>query len=105
MTKDKTPKSTGTLSVQLGGVTLAAKGRRIGRPLKPAAPGRMASLGLRVTPWLKSEIERRAALSGRTQSAEAEYWLERAFRDAEIASQLALLPAQVAELLARRDRR
>jgi hypothetical protein len=52
---------------------------RLGRPTKKAKPGTKASLGLKVTATLKARLEEAAAESGRTQSQEAEYRLERSF--------------------------
>lgn len=52
---------------------------RRGRPTKKATPGSKASLGLKVTASLKARIEEAAEISGRTQSQEAEYRLERSF--------------------------
>jgi hypothetical protein len=56
---------------------VTAAGRRIGRPIKPALPGERPSLGLKVTAATKALIEALASASGRTQSAEAEYLIER----------------------------
>lgn len=50
-----------------------------GRPTKAAPPGAKASLGLKVTASLKTRLEAAAEASGRTQSQEAEYRLERSF--------------------------
>ncbi|MFK0688012.1 TraY domain-containing protein [Mesorhizobium sp. IMUNJ 23033] len=52
-----------------------------GRPTKPVEAGERASLGLRVTPSLKDRLEASAAASGRSQSQEAEFRLERSFAD------------------------
>lgn len=51
--------------------------RRAGRPTKPPSPGTRASLGLKVTAQTKERIEAAARQSGRTQSQEAEWRLER----------------------------
>jgi hypothetical protein len=56
---------------------VTAAGRRIGRPIKPALPGERPSLGLKVTAATKALIEALARSSGRTQSAEAEFLIER----------------------------
>jgi hypothetical protein len=56
---------------------MAATGKRIGRPIKPALPGERPSLGLRVTAATKELIETLAQASGRTQSQEAEFLIER----------------------------
>lgn len=50
-----------------------------GRPSKAPPPGEKASLGLKVTASLKARLEESANESGRTQSQEAEYRLERSF--------------------------
>jgi len=52
---------------------------RRGRPTKAPDPGGKASLGLKVTPALKTRLELEAQQSGRTQSQEAEFRLERSF--------------------------
>lgn len=52
---------------------------RRGRPTKTAKPGTKVSLGLKVTAMVKGLLEAEAAKSGRTQSQEAEYRLERSF--------------------------
>jgi len=59
----------------------AHKQRRIGRPVKEPAPGTRVSLGLKVTPAIKKQLDAAAALTGRTQSQEAELRLENSFRD------------------------
>jgi hypothetical protein len=51
--------------------------KRIGRPIKRALPGERPSLGLKVTAATKALIETLARASGRTQSAEAEFLIER----------------------------
>jgi hypothetical protein len=56
---------------------MTTTGKRIGRPLKTALPGERPSLGLKVTAATKALIEALARASGRTQSAEAEYLIER----------------------------
>lgn len=55
--------------------------KKIGRPTKPAAEGARASLGLRVTSDLKSKLDAAAEASGRSQSQEAEFRLERSFAE------------------------
>jgi hypothetical protein len=52
---------------------------KIGRPTKSASPGERASLGLRVRPEIKEQLERAAEESGRSQSQEAEFRLESSF--------------------------
>jgi hypothetical protein len=52
-------------------------GKRIGRPIKRALSGERPSLGLRVTAATKALIETLARASGRTQSAEVEFLIER----------------------------
>jgi hypothetical protein len=56
---------------------MTATGKRIGRPIKPALPGERPSLGLRVTAATKELIEALARASGRTQSQETEFLIER----------------------------
>jgi hypothetical protein len=67
-------------------------GKRIGRPIKPALPGERPSLGLKVTAATKALIEALANASGRTQSAEAEFLIERC-----VQYDRALLAMQVTE--------
>jgi hypothetical protein len=55
--------------------------KRVGRPTKPAKPGKKAALGLRVTAEIKAALDEAAHRNGRTQSQEAELRLERSFRD------------------------
>jgi hypothetical protein len=56
--------------------------RTKGRPRKrEPKPGDRVSLGLRVTPSLKKELDRAAQTSGRSQSQEAEFRIERSFLD------------------------
>jgi hypothetical protein len=55
--------------------------KRVGRPTKPARPGKKMALGLRVTAEIKSALDAEAQRTGRTQSQEAELRLERSFRD------------------------
>jgi hypothetical protein len=55
-----------------------AKGRP--RKRKPK-PGERVPLGLRVTPHLKDALDRAAAESGRSQSQEAEFRIERSFAE------------------------
>jgi hypothetical protein len=45
---------------------------RIGRPIKPAAAGERAQVGLKVPPKLKERLDEAAQSNGRTQSMEAE---------------------------------
>jgi len=56
---------------------MTAAGKPIGRPIKPALPGERPSLGLKVTAATKALIEALARASGRTQSQEAEFLIER----------------------------
>lgn len=53
---------------------------KVGRPYKPATPGRRSPLGLRVTAEIKDLLDSAAVKSGRTQSQEAETRLELTFR-------------------------
>jgi hypothetical protein len=50
--------------------------RRIGRPMKPPT-GKRAQLTVLVRADIKRAIDQAAQKSGRTQSQEAEHWLER----------------------------
>src|SRR5262245_39246458 len=52
---------------------------RMGRPLRPAAEGERAPLGLKVPPKLKARLDEAARSNGRTQSMEAEARLELSF--------------------------
>lgn len=52
--------------------------KRIGRPFKPAKPRTRAPLGLIVRAEVKARIEAAAKRTGRTQSQEAEFLIERA---------------------------
>jgi hypothetical protein len=52
---------------------------RGGRPRRTPKPGERVVLGLRVTPDLKHQLDAAAELSGRSQSQEAEFRLERSF--------------------------
>jgi hypothetical protein len=52
--------------------------KRIGRPPKDATPGVRVSLGLKVTPETKALLDGRARANSRTQSQEAEAWIEQA---------------------------
>jgi len=53
--------------------------KRIGRPTKATVPGERVSLGLKVTSNIKKRLDKAARASGRTQSQEAEFRLERSF--------------------------
>jgi hypothetical protein len=53
--------------------------RKGGRPLRPAVPGARVSLGLKVTPEIKTKLDEATRITGRTQSAEAEARLEQSF--------------------------
>ena len=55
-------------------------GKRVGRPSKAPRKGARNSLGLRVTAETKNRLEAAAAASGRSQSQEVEFRLERSFR-------------------------
>jgi len=76
--------------------------RRAGRPTKEAVPGKKVSLGLKVTPTIKDQLDRAARASGRTQSQEAEYRLEQTFdkRPLVIAMELAFGAELAAALIA-----
>jgi hypothetical protein len=58
---------------------MGTKGKRIGRPTKKPKTGERVSLGLRVTAETKQRLDAAAAMSGRSQSQEAEMRLERSF--------------------------
>lgn len=62
--------------------------RRIGRPTKQPAPGKRASLGLKVTADIKRRLDAAARANGRTQSQEAEVRLEQSFRDEYLLQQI-----------------
>ena len=53
--------------------------KRRGRPTKAPTPGERVPLSLRVTADLKRKIDSAHEMSGRSQSQEAEYRLERSF--------------------------
>ncbi|OLB72047.1 MAG: hypothetical protein AUI16_21430 [Alphaproteobacteria bacterium 13_2_20CM_2_64_7] len=57
---------------------MAASAKRIGRPMKPPAPGARAPMSLLVRPQLKRRIEQLAERSGTTLAAEAERLLQTA---------------------------
>ena len=61
--------------------TMVTGKKKIGRPVKPAAPGSRVPLGLRVTADVKSRLDGAAEASGRSQSQEAELRLERSFHE------------------------
>jgi hypothetical protein len=76
----------------------SASPRRTGRPLRPAVPGARVSLGLKVTPEIKTKLDEATRITGRTQSAEAEIRLEQSFAKDEAfggaeARQIALMMA------------
>ena len=56
------------------------RGAKLGRPLKMPRPGERISLGLKVTPEIKTRLDAAARYSGRTQSQETELRLEQSFR-------------------------
>jgi hypothetical protein len=68
-------------------VTLQIKNRG-GRRKRRISPGERVSLGLRVTPAIKTLLDRAAEKSGRSQSQEAELRLERTFQDEELFPQI-----------------
>jgi hypothetical protein len=65
-----------------------AKGRKAGRPTKAAAPGKRVSLGLKVSPRLKTLLDSAAKENVRTQSQEAEARLALTFEDMTLLPQL-----------------
>jgi hypothetical protein len=62
---------------------------RRGRPPKPPQEGERIGIGFRVTPALKRKIEAAAKESGRSQSQEIEFRLERSFEQQEMAKEVA----------------
>lgn len=59
--------------------------RKPGRPRRrQPRPGERVSLGLRVTPSIKAALDRAAQISGRSQSQEAEFRIERSFQDQKL---------------------
>lgn len=81
---------------------MTVSARRKGRPRKrQPKPGERVPLGLRVTPSLKKALDLSAAQSGRSQSQEAEFRLERSFHDQsllDMALELAYGPESAAIL-------
>jgi len=55
--------------------------KKTGRPTKPGKKGERVPLGLRVTASLKEQLDSAALKSGRSQSQEAEFRLERSFQE------------------------
>jgi hypothetical protein len=52
---------------------------RIGRPMRRAEEGERVMLGLRVSADLKNKLDEASRKSGRSQSQEAEMWLQQTF--------------------------
>lgn len=67
---------------------MKAGAKRIGRPMKPAEEGKRVSLGLKVSPAIKTRIDAAAKENGRTQSQEAEARIERTFREDRLLTEL-----------------
>jgi hypothetical protein len=67
---------------------MSERPHRTGRPLKRAAPGTRASLGLKVTGEIKERLDAAAQANGRTQSQEAEVRLEQSFRNEDLLPQI-----------------
>jgi hypothetical protein len=63
--------------------------KRMGRPPKPAAPGQMAPLSIRITAALKTKVQAAAEANGRSFGAEVESRLERSFDADAISEQIA----------------
>ena len=63
------------------GIKKPSEVKRPGRPTKTPKPATRVSLGLKVTPDIKMQLDAAARESGRTQSQEAEKRLEQTFRD------------------------
>ena len=80
---------------------MTATGKRIGRPIKPALPGERPSLGLRVTAATKELIEALARASGRTQSQEAEFLIERCLQYDRLVLAARVTPRQLTAAKAR----
>jgi TraY domain len=57
---------------------------RPGRKPRPANQGERVSLGLKVTPAIKNQLDAEAKRNGRTQSQEAEARLETSFRNKQV---------------------
>jgi hypothetical protein len=69
----------------MANVPKRADRQRKGRPRRAEPkPGERVPLGLRVTPDVKSQLDKAAEQSGRSQSQEAEFRLEQSFRDQRI---------------------
>ena len=64
------------------------KAARMGRPIKPPREGERVGLSFRVTPELKRQLTEAAARSGRGQSQEAEFRLEKSFEQERLYSLL-----------------
>ena len=62
---------------------MAERKKRIGRPTKPGTAGQRNPLGLRVTAETKRKLEAAALKSGRSQSQEAEFLIEKALLEEE----------------------
>jgi hypothetical protein len=73
-----------------------------GRPTQDATPGTKASLGLTVTAGLKARLDAEAARTGRTQSQEAQWRLERSFDHQDLLDEVLALffGQQTASILA-----
>lgn len=69
--------------------------RRPGRPIKAAEPGTRVSLGLKVTPAIKTALDEEARRNGRTQSQEAEARLEASFRDDRVVAEIRAATAAI----------
>jgi predicted transcriptional regulator len=65
--------------------------KRIGRPMKKAASGRLVSMGMKVPASLKERLDAAAIASGRTQGMEAAARIERSFDHEWIVSEIAKL--------------
>jgi hypothetical protein len=73
------------------GEIVSKKKAKKGRPTKTPVPGERASLGLKVTAEIKARLDRSAQESGRTQSQEAEFRLERSFDRSDLLSEALVL--------------
>jgi len=63
---------------------MAKTSGRPGRKPRPANQGQRVSLGLKVTPEIKNQLDAEAKRNGRTQSQEAEARLENSFRNERV---------------------
>jgi DNA end-binding protein Ku len=77
------------------------KRKSVGRPRQDAEPGERAQLSFRVTAELKRRLDAAADESGRSQSQEAEFRLERSFDRQDLLSEVQRLLGPIAERMRR----